>query len=136
MVATKRTKENKVAVREKVKEERKGKIMNGYIESFEACEEKQIVVQGSKWNGKTKSKHQHTLYANNERDVMMQNYMTTKNKKWVSWNVGSMGGYWNIIMDDDVITSLYGLQEMDDDHFHLKCNDNGCQSIKKLWFKS
>jgi hypothetical protein len=27
-------------------------------------------------------------------------------------------------MDDVVIDSLYGLQEMDDDHFHLKCNDS------------
>lgn len=52
-----------------------------------------------------------------------------------SRNVGSMGGYWNIIMDDVVIDSLYGLQEMDDDHFHFKCNDSGWQSIKKLWFK-
>jgi hypothetical protein len=36
-----------------------------------------------------------------------------------------MGRYWSIIIDDVVIDSLYGLQEMDYDHFHLKCNDNG-----------
>lgn len=46
-----------------------------------------------------------------------------------------MGGYWSIIIDDVVIDSLYELQEMDYDHFHFKCNDNGWQSIKKLWFK-
>jgi hypothetical protein len=46
-----------------------------------------------------------------------------------------MGGYWSIIIDDVVIDSLYELQEMDYDHFHLECNDNRWQSIKKLWFR-
>lgn len=82
-IVIKRTKENKVVVREKVKEEKDKSKVNGYTESFEACQEKQRVVQGSKWHGKTKSKHQQALCANNQRDVMMKNYMTTKNKKWV-----------------------------------------------------
>jgi hypothetical protein len=82
-VAIKRTKENKVVVREKIKEERDEKKVNGYTKSFETCEEKKRVVQGSKWHGKTKSKHQQTLCANIERDLMMKNYMATKNKKWV-----------------------------------------------------
>ncbi len=69
MVMIKRTKENKVVVREKVKEKRDKKKVNRFTESFEACEEKQKVVQGSKWHGKTKSKHQQALCANNERDI-------------------------------------------------------------------
>jgi hypothetical protein len=39
VVVIKRTKENKVVVREKVEEKRDEKKVNGYMEIFEACEE-------------------------------------------------------------------------------------------------